>query len=77
MKGVAEMEIDDFTKKPLIEQIHDELLANLENHDEFDEGVIRTVQQLATKGELKRHGKVMDAIKLRAARKDETAGTRN
>lgn len=76
-KGLAEMEIDDFTKKPLIEQIHDELFANLERHNEFDEGVIRTIKQLASNRELKKHGKIMEAIKEMGAKKDETTGIGN
>ncbi len=71
------METDDFTKKPLIEQIHDELLASLENHEEFDKGMIEAVRQLATSGDLKKHGRVTDAIKLGAVKKDETTGTGN
>jgi len=69
------METEDFSKKPLVEQIYDELFANIEKHDEFDEGMIKTMNQLAARGELKKHGKVMGAIKATVVKKDETTGT--
>jgi len=71
------MESEDFSKRPLVEQIYDELFANIEKHNEFDEGVIRTIKQLAANGELKKHGKVMEAIKEMGAKKDEITGTGN
>lgn len=71
------MENNDLSK-PLVEQIYDELFENIEKHDEFDEGTIKTLKKLAVKDELKKHGKVMKAIKVVAAeKKDETTGTGN
>jgi hypothetical protein len=70
------MDNEDFGKKLLIDQIYDELFANIEKHDEFDEETIKTLKQLASKGELKKHGKVVGAIKVPVAKKkDETTRT--
>ena len=71
------MKNEDFSKKPLVKQIYDELFANIGKHDAFDEGTIKTLKQLAAKGELKKSGKVAGAIKITVAKKDETAGTGN
>jgi hypothetical protein len=71
------MKDQDLSKKPLVEQIYDELFANIEKHDEFDEGTIKILKQFAVKGELKKSGKVMEAIKTTVAKKDEATGTRN
>jgi hypothetical protein len=70
------MENEDLIKKPLVRQIYDELIANIEKHDEFDEGIIKTMNELATRGELKKDKKVMEAIK-KVVNKDENIGTRN
>jgi len=69
------MENKDFSKKPLVEQVYDELFANIDKHDEFDEGTIKTLRLLAAKGELKKTGRIMGAIKATVAKEDETAGT--
>ena len=61
----------------LVEQIYDELFANIEKHGEFDEGTIKGLEQLAVKGELKKHRKVVGVIKVTAAKEDETTGTGN
>lgn len=66
------MEIEDFSKKSLVEQIYDELFANIEKHKEFDGGMIRTIKQLAANGELKKHRKLMKAIEETGAKEDET-----
>ncbi|HUT17364.1 MAG TPA: hypothetical protein VMW84_03600 [Acidobacteriota bacterium] len=71
------MNDDAFSNKPLIKQIYDELFANIERCDEFDEGTINTLKQLAATGELKKHGKVMESIKRAVVKKDETTGTGN
>jgi hypothetical protein len=75
-EDIIEMKNDDLSK-PLVEQIYDELFANIEKHDEFNEETIKTLKQLASKGELKKPAKVMEAIKTTVAKKDETAGTGN
>ena len=67
------MQTDDFSKRPLVEQICDELFANIEKHKEFDDGLIGMIKQLATTGELKKHGKVMAAIREMGVEKHETA----
>ena len=77
MEDIIEMKHEDFSKKPLVEQIYDELFDNIEKHNEFDEETIKTMKQLALKGELKKHGKVMENIKGAVAKKDETTGTGN
>jgi hypothetical protein len=77
MEDIIEMKHEDFSKKPLVEQIYDELFDNIEKHAAFNEGTIKTLKQLAAKGELKKSGKVMEAIKITVAKKDETAGTGN
>ncbi len=71
LEDIIEMKNDDLSK-PLVEQIYDELFANIEKYDEFGEEAIKTLKQLASKGELKKHGKVMGAIKVPVAKKDET-----
>jgi hemerythrin len=71
------MDAEDFSKRPLVEQIYDELFANIEKHNEFDEGVIETIKQLAANGELKKHGKVIEALKEMGTEKDETTRTGN
>ena len=76
LEDIIEMKNDDI-RKTLVEQIYDELFANIEKHDEFDEEEIKTLKKLAAKGELKKPGKVMGAIKLSVEKKDETTGTRN
>ena len=64
--------------KPLVEQIYDELFSNIKKHVEFSEETITELKQLASKGELKKHGKVIEAIKVTVAKKkDETSGTGN
>jgi len=65
---------EDFSKKPLIEQIYDELFANIGTHNEFDEGTIETLKQMAHKGELKKPAKVTGAIKVPMANDNETTG---
>jgi hypothetical protein len=77
LKGVVEMETQDFNKKPLVEQIYDELLANIEKHDAFDQRAITRLKQMAAKGELKRPTEVMGAIKVPIAKHNETTGTGN
>jgi uncharacterized protein YjgD (DUF1641 family) len=77
LEGIVEMKNKDFNKKPLVKQIYDELFANIEKHDAFDERTIKTLKQLAAKGELKKFVKVTEAIKVIVAKEDETAGTGN
>jgi hypothetical protein len=75
-EDLIEMKNDDL-RKPLVEQIYDELFANIEKHDEFNEETIKTMKQLASKSELKKYGKVMEAIKVPMAKNNEGTGTRN
>jgi len=70
------MEAEDISKRSLLEQIYDELFANIEKHNEFDEGLTRTIKQLATNGELKKHQKVVDVLR-ETGEKNETSGTGN
>lgn len=69
------MDKEDFSKKPLIEQIYDELFANIEKHDTFDKGTIDTLKRMSAKGELKKPSKVKGAIKI--SKENETTGTGN
>jgi len=62
------MKNEDFSKKPLVEQIYNELFVNIEKHDEFDEETVKTLMELAMKGELKKSSKVMQTIKLTTAK---------
>jgi len=71
------MKKDDFSKKPLVEQIYDELFDNIGKHNEFDEGTIRTLKLLAVKGELKKVSEIARAIKVTVGKEDETDGTGN
>ncbi len=71
------MKNEDFSEKPLVEQVYDELFADIEKIGEFDEVTIKTLKQLAASDELKKAGKVTDAIKIRVAKGNETAGTGN
>lgn len=71
------MDNEDLSKKPLIEQIYDELFANIEMHDTFDEGTIETLKQIAVKGEMKKPAKVKGAIKVTMSKENETTGTGN
>ena len=69
------MKNEDFSKKPLVKQIYDELFVNIETLGEFDKGTVKTLKQLAAKGELKKFGKVAKAIKVTVEKEDETSGT--
>ena len=71
------MATEDFSKKPLVEQIYDELFANIEKHDAFGQASIADLKQMAAKGELKKPMKVMGAIKVPMAKHNETTGTGN
>ena len=74
-EGTVEMKNEDFSKKTLIEQIYDELFSNIETHNVFDEGTIKTLKQMAAKGELKKPAKVTGAIKVPMENDNETTGT--
>ena len=74
-EGTIEMKKEDFSKKPLIEQIYDELFDNIETHNAFDEGTINTLKQMAVKGEMKKPAKVTGAIKVTKENDNETTGT--
>jgi len=76
LEDIIEMNNDNFSK-PLVEQIYDELFANIETLSEFDKGTIKTLKQMATKGELKKHAKVTGAIKVSMVKDNETTGTGN
>jgi len=65
----------DFSKKRLGEEVYDELFANIEKHDEFDGGTIETLRLLAAKDELKKPGKIIEAIKATVIKEDETTAT--
>jgi hypothetical protein len=71
------MENKDFSKTPLVGQIYDELFDNIEKHDAFDVETIKTLKQLAAKGELKKSGKVAEGIKIMAPKENEITGTGN
>lgn len=66
-----------FNQKPLIEQIYDEFLENIECLDEFDTVNIQKLKELAKEGELNKYAKVTSAIKIKMGKKDEIAGTGN
>ncbi len=77
LEDIIEMKDEDSSKKPLVEQIYDELFSNIEKHDAFDEGIVKMLKQMAAKGEMKKPAKVMGAIKLTMANNNETTGTGN
>ena len=76
-EDILEMKNENLSKKPLVEQIYDELFTNIEKHNAFDIETINTLRQMAAKDELKKSGKVTEAIKVPVKEKNETAGTGN
>ena len=50
-------------QKSLIEQIFDEMFANIEGREEFDVQTVQKLKQLARSGDLKKAPQVMKAIK--------------
>lgn len=49
--------------KPLVEQIIDEMLKNLEKQEEIDAITFTQIKELANNGELKNVTKVMEALR--------------
>ena len=50
--------------KSLLEQILDEMFANLEKRDEFDSNAIHKLRQLASSGNLTKQREVTEAIRF-------------
>lgn len=65
----------DFSKRPLAEEVYDELLASIEKHAEFDEGTIKALRLLAAEGKLTKPGRIIEAIKATVTKEDETTAT--
>ena len=55
---------EDYYEKPLIEQICEELFAEIEGHTEFDTGVTKGLERLAARGDLKKFREVCETIKV-------------
>lgn len=64
---------DDSVKKPLVNQIWDELFANIKENEAFDDETIQALTQLAKTNELKKLGKAKEAIKTKVAKQDEAS----
>lgn len=64
---------EDYYEKPLIEQIYDELFAEIEGHREFDTNTVKALKDLAAKGELKKFKEVSETIKPTAGDERETS----
>ncbi len=66
---------ESFYQKPLIEQIYNELLSNIERHEEFDNKTIQALKELAERGELNKFAKISEAISHKLGKEDEITGT--
>ncbi|MHC4620788.1 MAG: hypothetical protein ACYTEQ_23835 [Planctomycetota bacterium] len=62
----------DYYEKPLIEQIYDELFAEIVGHTEFDADLVNALKELAAKGELKKFKEVSETIKAMTGKHGET-----
>jgi phosphoenolpyruvate carboxylase len=56
-------------QKSLVEQILDEMFADIEGRDVFDKQVIQKLRQLAESGDLKKPANVIKVIKSASGRK--------
>jgi len=68
---------ENFIQKSLLEQIIDEMFANIEGQKEFDAQTLGQLRGLAAKGDLNKFIEVNEAIKPTLRGEHETAGTGN
>jgi len=54
---------EETVQKSLVEQILDDMFANIEQQEEFDADTVQRLKQLAASGNLKKAAQVIRAIK--------------
>jgi hypothetical protein len=53
----------DYYEKPLIEQICEQLFAEIEGHTEFDTATVKGLRRLAARGDLRKFKEVCETVK--------------